>query len=150
MTKRGPGLAVDCIILLDGKVLLIHRRNPPHGWALPGGFVDYGETVEDAVRREMKEETGLDLEDLRQFRVYSDPARDPRGHVVSVVFAARGKGKPEAGDDADRYRLVDLADVPKLQDLGHDPNSPEELGHVPCLVFDHAKILLDFVQSRKP
>jgi ADP-ribose pyrophosphatase YjhB (NUDIX family) len=66
MTNRGPKLAVDCIILVDGKVLLIHRRNPPLGWALPGGFIEYGETIEDAVRREMKEETGLELEDLRQ------------------------------------------------------------------------------------
>jgi len=123
----GPGLAVDCIILVEGRVLLIHRRNPPLGWALPGGFVEYGETVEDAVRREMKEETGLELEDLRQFRVYSDPARDPRGHMVSVVFAARGLGKPEAGDDADRYRLIDLNDIPE-----------------PELVFDHAQILRDF------
>jgi ADP-ribose pyrophosphatase YjhB (NUDIX family) len=120
-------LAVDCIILVEGRVLLIHRRNPPLGWALPGGFVEYGETVEDAVRREMKEETGLELEDLRQFRVYSDPARDPRGHMVSVVFAARGLGKPEAGDDADRYRLIDLNDIPE-----------------PELVFDHAQILRDF------
>jgi ADP-ribose pyrophosphatase YjhB (NUDIX family) len=132
MANSGPGLAVDCIILLNGKVLLIHRRNPPHGWALPGGFVEYGETVEDAVRREMKEETGLDLDDLRQFRVYSDPARDARGHVVSVVFTARGVGKPEAGDDADRYRLVDLNDI-----------------HESELVFDHAQILRDFVQSTK-
>ena len=127
---RQPGLAVDCIILVDGKVLLIHRRNPPQGWALPGGFVEYGETVEDAVRREMKEETGLDLQDLRQFRAYSDPSRDPRGHVVSVVFTAEGSGKPEAGDDADRYRLVDLNAVP-------------ETG----LVFDHAQILRDFRDS---
>ena len=129
----GPKLAVDCIILVEGRVLLIHRRNPPLGWALPGGFVEYGETVEDAVRREMKEETGLELAELRQFRVYSDPARDPRGHVVSVVFAARGLGKPEAGDDADRYRLVDLHDI-----SGSD------------LVFDHAQILRDFQEeSRK-
>ncbi len=132
MTPRGPSLAVDCIILVDGKILLIHRRNPPHGWALPGGFVEYGETVEDAARREMKEETGLDLQDLRQFRVYSDPGRDPRGHVVSVVFAARGVGKPEAGDDADRYRLIDLDEIPECE-----------------LVFDHAKILKDFIQSTK-
>jgi ADP-ribose pyrophosphatase YjhB (NUDIX family) len=132
MTNRGPKLAVDCIILVDREVLLIHRRNPPHGWALPGGFVEYGETVEDAVRREMKEETGLDLQDLRQFRVYSDPARDSRGHVVSVVFAARGAGKPEAGDDADRYRLIDLSDIPESE-----------------IVFDHAQILKDFVQSTK-
>jgi ADP-ribose pyrophosphatase YjhB (NUDIX family) len=122
-------LAVDCIILVDGRVLLIHRRNPPHGWALPGGFVEYGETVEDAVRREMKEETGLSLEDLMQFRVYSDPSRDPRGHVVSVVFTARGVGKPEAGDDADRYRLIDLNALPESE-----------------LVFDHAQILRDFTR----
>lgn len=133
MTNCGPKLAVDCIILIDGRVLLIHRRNPPHGWALPGGFVEYGETVEDAVRREMKEETGLDLQDLRQFRVYSDPARDPRGHVVSVVFTARGVGRPKAGDDADRYRLIDLNDIPEGD-----------------LVFDHAQILKEFQkESRK-
>ena len=131
-THRGPKLAVDCIILVDGRILLIHRRNPPHGWALPGGFVEYGETVEDAVRREMKEETGLDLQDLRQYRVYSDPGRDPREHTVSVVFAARGVGRPEAGDDADRYRLMDLNDIPEAE-----------------LVFDHAQILKDFVQSTK-
>ena len=130
--NHGPELAVDCVILLEGKVLAIHRRNQPLGWALPGGFVEYGETVEQAVRREMKEETGLELEDLRQFRVYSDPKRDPRGHVVSVVFTARGLGKPEAGDDADRYRLIDLDNIPESE-----------------LVFDHAKILRDFVQSTK-
>lgn len=140
MTHRGPKLAVDCIILLGGRALVIHRRNPPHGWALPGGFVEYGETVEDAVRREMKEETGLDLADLRQFRVYSDPDRDPRGHTVSVVFAAQGVGKPEAGDDADRYRLVDLSDIAETGTV------PE--GTVPVsLVFDHAKILADFRQE---
>jgi ADP-ribose pyrophosphatase YjhB (NUDIX family) len=132
LVNHGPELAVDCVILLEGKVLAIHRRNPPLGWALPGGFVEYGETVEQAVRREMKEETGLELEDLRQFRVYSDPKRDPRGHVVSVVFTARGLGKPEAGDDADRYRLIDLDNIPESE-----------------LVFDHAKILRDFVQSTK-
>jgi ADP-ribose pyrophosphatase YjhB (NUDIX family) len=133
MTNPGPKLAVDCIILIDGRVLLIHRRNPPHGWALPGGFVEYGESVEEAVRREMKEETGLDLQNLRQFRVYSDPTRDQRGHVVSVVFTARGAGRPEAGDDADRYRLIDLNDIPEAD-----------------LVFDHTQILKDFQEeSRK-
>jgi ADP-ribose pyrophosphatase YjhB (NUDIX family) len=133
MTNPGPKLAVDCVILIDGRVLLIHRRNPPHGWALPGGFVEYGESVEEAVRREMKEETGLDLQNLRQFRVYSDPTRDQRGHVVSVVFTARGAGRPEAGDDADRYRLIDLNDIPEAD-----------------LVFDHTQILKDFQEeSRK-
>jgi ADP-ribose pyrophosphatase YjhB (NUDIX family) len=130
MTNPGPKLAVDCIILIDGRVLLIHRRNPPYGWALPGGFVEYGETVEDAVRREMKEETGLDLQDLKQFRVYSDPSRDARGHVVSVVFTARGIGKPKAGDDADNYLLIDLDDIPAAE-----------------LAFDHALIITEFRKS---
>jgi 8-oxo-dGTP diphosphatase len=127
MTHRQPRLAVDCIILVGGKVLLIRRRNPPLGWALPGGFVEYGETVEDAVRREMREETGLELDCLRQFRVYSDPARDPRGHTVSAVFVAQGRGVPAAGDDAEAVRLMDLSVVPESE-----------------LVFDHAQILRDF------
>jgi ADP-ribose pyrophosphatase YjhB (NUDIX family) len=130
MTNSGPKLAVDCIILIGKKVLLIHRKNEPVGWALPGGFVEYGETVEDAVRREMKEETGLELEELRQFHVYSDPKRDRRGHTVSVVFVARGRGEPRAGDDADRYRLVDLNNIQASE-----------------MVFDHASILGDFAQT---
>jgi ADP-ribose pyrophosphatase YjhB (NUDIX family) len=133
MTNCGPRLAVDCIVMVGGKVLLIHRRNAPVGWALPGGFVEYGETVEDAVRREMKEETGLALDRLRQFRVYSEPGRDQRGHTVSVVFVAQGVGRPEAGDDADRYRLVDLNDIPEAE-----------------LVFDHAQILRDFRDDPGP
>jgi 8-oxo-dGTP diphosphatase len=139
---RQPSLAVDCIILVGEKVLLISRRNPPLGWALPGGFVEYGESVEEAVRREMREETGLELENLRQFRVYSDPGRDPRGHTVSVVFAAHGVGEPKAGDDADRHRLIDLNEVAETGTV------PEGTVPVP-LVFDHARILEDFVQSTK-
>lgn len=127
MKYRQPKLAVDCIILLDNKVLLIKRKNRPKGWALPGGFVNYGETVEAAVRREVKEETGLDIVDLNQFRVYSDPKRDPRGHCVSVVFVAKGKGNPNAGDDAKDFCLVELQDVDKVK-----------------LVFDHPKILADY------
>jgi len=121
---------VDCIILVGGKVLLIKRKNPPYGWALPGGFVEYGETVEDAVRREMVEETGLELDNLVQFHVYSDPKRDPRFHCVSVVFTAQGRGEPTAGDDAAEFRLVSLAAVPESE-----------------LVFDHAQILADYRQS---
>lgn len=127
MKCRQPKLAVDCIVLVGDKVLLIRRKNEPKGWALPGGFVNYGETVEAAVRREIKEETGLELVDLNQFRVYSDPKRDPRGHCVSVVFVAQGKGTPKAGDDAGNFRLEKLTGVAKLK-----------------LVFDHQKVLADY------
>jgi len=101
--RRNPLLTVDLIIEMEdqpGSIVLVERRNPPPGWALPGGFVDYGETVEEAARREAREETGLDVTDLRQFHTYSDPSRDSRGHMVSVVFTARAKGTPKGGDDA--------------------------------------------------
>ncbi|MGQ9708655.1 MAG: NUDIX domain-containing protein [bacterium] len=130
MSYRQPKLAVDCIILVDGKVVLIKRRNEPKGWALPGGFVNYGETVEQAVRREIREETGLKLTDLTQFRVYSDPRRDPRWHCISVVFVARGIGNVTAGDDADDILLVDLEKVAEMN-----------------LVFDHHQILADYLQT---
>lgn len=133
MIGDGPRLAVDCIIEIGGRVVVVRRLNPPPGWALPGGFVDYGETVEEAVRREMREETGLELEDLRQFRVYSDPARDPRGHCVSVVFTALGVGVPRAGDDAAELRLI-------------EPGSADAAG----LVFDHARIVADYRAGRQP
>lgn len=127
MRYRQPKLAVDCIVLWNGKVVLIERANPPKGWALPGGFVNYGETVEEAVRREVKEETGLLLSGLQQFRVYSAPDRDPRGHCVSVIFVARGRGKLKAGDDARAYRLVERDEVIREN-----------------LVFDHRQILADY------
>ncbi len=127
---QSPKLAVDCIIRVKGKLLFIKRRNKPQGLALPGGFVDYGESVEDAVRREMREETGLELENLRQFRVYSDPKRDPRWHCVSVVFAADGVGRPSAGDDASEVVLADADSVP----FGE-------------LVFDHAQVVKDYLVS---
>jgi len=128
---RQPKLAVDCIIVINGRILLIYRKNAPVGWALPGGFVEYGETVEQAVRREMQEETGLELEGLKQFRVYSDPGRDPRGHCVSVVFSAQGKGSPQVGDDALRFRLVEPSGVSES-----------------AVVFDHFRIIQDFVKDR--
>jgi ADP-ribose pyrophosphatase YjhB (NUDIX family) len=131
MRYRQPKLAVDCIVLIDHQLVLIRRRNPPLGWALPGGFVNYGETVEQAVQREVKEETGLDLIDLEQFRVYSDPKRDPRGHCVSVVFVGRGQGKPAAGDDAGDIRLVNLNELDRIE-----------------LVFDHRQIIEDYIRSR--
>jgi len=117
-------------VLIGGKVVLIRRKNEPKGWALPGGFVNYGETVEDAVRREIQEETGLNLVDLRQFRVYSDPKRDPRWHIVSVVFIAQGIGNLVAGDDASDFMLLDLDKVEEIK-----------------LAFDHSQILLDYLTS---
>jgi 8-oxo-dGTP diphosphatase len=109
-------------------VLLIERRHPPSGWALPGGFVEYGESVEAAVARELREETGLAAESLRQFHVYSHPARDPRGHTVSVVFVVGTAGEPLGGDDARRARFFPWDALPPL-------------------AFDHARILADYRKS---
>ena len=126
MEYRQPKLTVDIIIEIDGKVVLIERRNPPPGWALPGGFVDYGETVEAAAIREAKEETSLDLKGLRQFHVYSSPNRDPRHHSVSVVFAAQGMGTPRTEDDAKNIGLFDVDSLPSM------------------IAFDHRLILADY------
>jgi ADP-ribose pyrophosphatase YjhB (NUDIX family) len=115
---RNPALAVDAIVRLDEGIVLIKRENPPEGWALPGGFVEYGETVESAVRRELREETGLRLNDLRQWRVFSDPDRDPRQHVVSTVFLARGEGNLKADSDAAAAELFDP--IPPWPDLAFD------------------------------
>jgi ADP-ribose pyrophosphatase YjhB (NUDIX family) len=128
---RQPKLTVDIIIELAGKTVLIKRRNAPYGWAIPGGFLDYGETVEQAAIREAREETSLELAELHQFHVYSDPGRDPRGHTVSVVFTARGYlprglGTPRAGDDACELGLFD------------QNNLPAEIA------FDHRGILEDY------
>lgn len=123
---RNPKLTVDIIIDIGGKVVLIKRRNPPPGWALPGGFVDYGETVENAAAREAKEETSLDLCELRQFHVYSAPNRDVRGHTVSVVFTARGRGVPKADDDAQEIALFAHDSLPA------------------AIAFDHRQILADY------
>ena len=131
---RTPLLAVDAIIELIDRpgrpIVLIERKHPPLGWALPGGFVDVGETVEAAVVREAAEETGLGIMLVRLLGVYSDPARDPRGHSVSVVYVAAAKGDPRAQDDAKAVRVV----------------APEELPS--ALAFDHARILADYVATR--
>ena len=125
-----PRLTVDAVVLNDrGEVLLIDRRNPPLGWALPGGFVDVGETLEEAVARELTEETGLRARRVRQFHTYSDPDRDPRHHTVSTVFLVEASGTPTANDDA-----LDAAFFP------HDA-LPEPI------VFDHARIIADVVRG---
>ena len=121
-----PLLTVDIIILVEGKLVLIQRMNPPYQgqWALPGGFVDVGETVEDAATREAKEETGLDVELKELVGVFSDPNRDPRGHTVTICFTATGHGSLEASSDARDAALF-------------DPD-PDDL---PPLAFDHEKII---------
>ncbi len=126
-----PALTVDILIRLrDGGVVLIERKNPPHGYALPGGFVDVGESVEAAAIREAKEETGLDVRLVRQFHVYSNPGRDARMHTVSVVFIADADGVPVAQSDAKGVLIVDPAYAPEP------------------ICFDHATILRDYVEGR--
>jgi ADP-ribose pyrophosphatase YjhB (NUDIX family) len=128
--RKTPLLTVDAIIELDGGIVLIQRKNPPPGWALPGGFVDYGESLEGAVVREMKEETGLDIHSARQFHTYSDPGRDPRHHTVSTIFIARAEGSPVADDDA--------ADV----GIFARESLPEDIA------FDHRQILEDYFSKK--
>jgi len=129
---QNPVPTVDIIIEFgDQGIVLIKRKNYPHGWALPGGFVDYGETVEAAATREAKEETSLELESMRQFRVYSDPARDPRRHTLSIVFIAQGRGIPRAADDAADLGVFTQNNLP----------AP--------IVFDHDKIIQDYFRMKK-
>jgi ADP-ribose pyrophosphatase YjhB (NUDIX family) len=124
---RNPLLTVDVIIELGGEgVVLIRRRNPPLGWAIPGGFVDYGESLESAAVREAKEETSLSVTLRYQLGAYSDPARDPRHHTVSVVFVAEAEGSPRAGDDAGEIGIFHRHALPD------------------SLAFDHRKILEDY------
>jgi len=124
-TFRNPTPTVDIIIELEGGIVLIERKNPPHGWALPGGFVDYGEAFEDAARREAAEETGLTVTLTLQFHTYSDPKRDARQHTASTVFVATASGRPLAADDAQRAEIFSQDNLPEM-------------------VFDHARILRDY------
>jgi len=130
--QNGPFSTVDAIIEIDGGIVLIERKNPPFGWALPGGFVDYGESLEKAVVREAKEETGLDIKEIKQFHTYSEPDRDPRFHTIGTVYIAQAQGKAQAGDDAGDLKIVKLSEISKLN-----------------LAFDHAKILEDYVKFKK-
>lgn len=129
-TYRNPVPTVDIIIRIDEGIVLIKRKNPPLGWALPGGFVDYGESLEQAAIREAKEETGLDVSLEGQFHSYSDPARDPRQHTITTVFIASAQGRPRAADDAVEARVFTFENLPSL-------------------VFDHAGIIGDYFKSRQ-
>lgn len=127
---KNPFPTADVIVAIGGKVVLIKRKNPPYGWAVPGGFIEWGESAEDAAKREIKEEIGIDITDLKQFHCYSDPKRDPRFHTITVVFTATSTGNPAAGDDAEEVGLFDADHLP----------SP--------LAFDHENILKEYFRSR--
>lgn len=126
-----PYVTVDIIIEYDDGIVIIERSNPPYGWALPGGFVDAGESLEEAAAREAKEETNLDLINLKQMHTYSDPDRDPRFHTVSTVFTAKGKGKAKSGDDAKDLKVVKFEDL-----LGGD------------YAFDHKQVIKDYLKNK--
>ncbi|NEP46010.1 MAG: NUDIX hydrolase [Okeania sp. SIO2H7] len=134
MAYRNPTPTVDIIIELIDKpgrpIVLIERKNEPFGWAIPGGFVDYGESVETAAVREAEEETSLKVELIEQFYVYSDPDRDPRQHTLSVVFLATATGEPKAADDAKNLGIFEHWRIPKN------------------LCFDHDRILRDYLRYR--
>ena len=133
---RNPIPTVDIIIEMKQKnkkkaIILIKRKNPPYGWAIPGGFVDYGESLEEAAVREAKEETSLNVTLKFQMHTYSDPKRDPRKHTVSTVFVAEARGTPEARDDAEEIGIF----------------TEEEIDFP--LAFDHKKILSDYFKEKK-
>ena len=128
---QNPIPTVDIIIETEKGIVLIKRKNPPYGWAIPGGFVDYGESLEEAAIREAKEETGLDVKLIKQFHTYSDPNRDPRQHTITTVYIAKAKGTPKAGDDAADLGVFTQDNLP----------SP--------LVFDHSQILADYFASKE-
>lgn len=123
---KNPYPTVDIIIEYGGGIILIRRKNPPYGWALPGGFVEYNESLYDAAIREAKEETSLDIEIIEQFYTYSIPNRDPRFHTISTVYIARGKGRLKGRDDA------------LSAEVFSEQHLPEDIA------FDHREILNDY------
>ena len=123
---KNPVPTVDIIIAYQDGIVLIERKNPPPGWALPGGFVDYGESLEAAAAREALEETNLQVELTGQFHTYSDPKRDPRQHTISTVFTANGRGRLKAGDDAGRAVVYTRENLPEN------------------IAFDHRQIISDY------
>jgi ADP-ribose pyrophosphatase YjhB (NUDIX family) len=128
---RNPLPTVDIIIELKGRgIVLIKRQNPPYGWAIPGGFVDYGESLEEAAVREAKEETSLDVTLKRQMHTYSKPDRDPRHHTITTVYTATAQGEPKAADDAADIGIFTKDNLP----------AP--------LAFDHSQILDDYFRQR--
>jgi len=127
-----PKVTVDIIIEVDGGIVLISRVNEPLGWALPGGFVDIGETTIAAAAREALEETTLEVTDLVQFHTYSDPARDPRGHGITIAYIAKAKGCPVAADDAKEAIVLNPAEIIAANSEWN-------------LCFDHREIILDYV-----
>ncbi len=131
MERRNPVPTVDIIIEIDGGIILIERKNPPYGWALPGGFVDYGESLEEAAVREAFEETSLKVRLKRQFHTYSDPKRDPRMHTITTVYIAEAEGTPKARDDA------------KSIGIFREDNLPRPLA------FDHERILKDYFEWKR-
>ncbi|MGB9642793.1 MAG: NUDIX domain-containing protein [Candidatus Ratteibacteria bacterium] len=130
-TFKNPYPAADTIITKEGGVVLVYRKNPPSGWAIPGGFINWGETAENAAIREAKEETGLDIDNLKLFGVFSDPERDPRFHTISIVYTGQGKGTIKAGDDAAKVAIFSESNLPN------------------DIAFDHRKILKQFFKKRR-
>jgi ADP-ribose pyrophosphatase YjhB (NUDIX family) len=131
---KNPFPTVDIIIEIENfekkGIVLIERKNPPHGWAIPGGFVDYGESLEQAAVREAEEETSLKIKIIRQFHTYSEPDRDPRSHTISTVFIATASGEPKGQDDAISAKIFSRDEIPLN------------------LAFDHKKIIEDYFNNK--